>query len=191
MKKALIGNGGHAREVMSQMGSKLKTFVDQNYLDDESLPLSEFNPSEYEVMVTISDPKIRQKIVSSLPLCTKFFSFIHPTALILDNNVEIGKGSFIGAYSILTTNIRLGSHSILNRGNQIGHDSILGSFLSMMPGSIISGNVTLGDCVYLGTNSSIKEKMMINSNIYIGSNATVIDNLKISGTYVGVPARLK
>ena len=125
------------------------------------LSLSEFNPQEYEVMVTISDPQIRKKIISSLPLCTKFFSFIHPTALIMDNNVMVGKGSFIGAYSILTTNINLGAHSILNRGVQIGHDTITGPFLSMMPGSVISGNVRLGECVYLGTNSSVKEKMKI------------------------------
>ena len=191
MKKALIGNGGHAREVMSQMGIEMKTFVDEQYLDDRSSPLSEFNPQEYEVMVTISDPQIRKKIISSLPLCTKFFSFIHPTALIMDNNVMVGKGSFIGAYSILTTNINLGAHSILNRGVQIGHDTITGPFLSMMPGSVISGNVRLGECVYLGTNSSVKEKMKINSNIYVGSNAAVVNNLEIIGKYVGVPAKLK
>ena len=33
MKKALIGYGGHAREVMAQMGLKLTCFVDERYVD--------------------------------------------------------------------------------------------------------------------------------------------------------------
>jgi sugar O-acyltransferase (sialic acid O-acetyltransferase NeuD family) len=191
MKKALIGNGGHAKEVMVQMGTKLQTFVEDNYCDDNSLPLSEFNPSVYEVMVTISDPEIRKRIVSLLPICTKYFTFIHPTSLIMDKNIQIGVGSFVGAYSILTTNIIIGKHSILNRGNQIGHDCTTGDFLSMMPGSVISGNVNLGECVYLGSNSSIKEKVNVCSNVYLGSNATLVKNIKSRGIFVGVPAKFK
>ena len=41
MIKALIGNGGHAREVMAQMGIKLFRFVDDLYMDNDTLPLSE------------------------------------------------------------------------------------------------------------------------------------------------------
>ena len=43
MKKVLIGNGGHAKEVMAQMGVKLIRFVDDKYIDDETLPLSQFD----------------------------------------------------------------------------------------------------------------------------------------------------
>jgi len=34
MKKALIGYGGHAREVMAQMGRKLPCFVDDEFVDE-------------------------------------------------------------------------------------------------------------------------------------------------------------
>ena len=37
MIKALIGNGGHAREVMAQMGIKLFRFVDDQYMDNDTL----------------------------------------------------------------------------------------------------------------------------------------------------------
>jgi sugar O-acyltransferase (sialic acid O-acetyltransferase NeuD family) len=191
IKFALIGNGGHAKEVMAQMGKKLTTFVEDEYCDETSLPLSKFKSSEFKVMVAISDPIVRKRIIERLPICTKFFSFIHPTALFFDKDIKVGYGSFIGAYSILTTNITIGKHSILNRGNQIGHDCVIGNFLSMMPGSVISGNVKIGDCVYIGTNGSIKEKTQVCSNVYIGSNATVVDDINSEGTYVGVPARFK
>ena len=55
MKRALVGYGGHAREVMSQMGVKLTCFVDDEYVVEGTLPLSKFNPKEYELMVAVAD----------------------------------------------------------------------------------------------------------------------------------------
>jgi sugar O-acyltransferase (sialic acid O-acetyltransferase NeuD family) len=189
MKKAIIGYGGHAREVLAQMGKKLPCFVDDDYVCEKTLPLSSLDIKKYKVMVAIADPVGRANVIKKLPKETKFFNFIHPTTLILDKNIKIGKGSFIGAFSILTTNIKLGSHCILNRGVQIGHDSVIGDFFSAMPGSIISGNCKIGDSVYLGSNSSVREKTKITDDIIVGLNSGVVKNITESGTYVGVPAK--
>jgi len=187
MKKALIGFGGHAREVMVQMGTKLPCFVDDEYVDNNTLPLSMFNPKKYLIMIAIGDSEKRFQVMKKLPKETIFFSFIHPTALILDN-VEIGEGTFIGAYSILTTNIKIGKHSLLNRSNHIGHDTIIGDFFSAMPGSIVSGNVTIGNKCYLGTNSSVREKIEICDSVIIGLNSGVVKNINSPGIYIGTPA---
>mgnify|MGYP000489122219 FL=1 len=189
MKLALFGNGGHAREVAAQLNKEVTFFVDDEFSNESAKPISDFKPENYLMMVAVANSKEREKIVKRLPSNTKYFTFVHPTVLSMDNNIEIGEGSFIGAYSILTTNIKIGKHSILNRGNQIGHDSIIGDYFSAMPGAIVSGNVILGESVYMGTNSSIKEKIQVCSNVTIGSNATVIKNIIIGGTYVGVPVK--
>lgn len=189
MKKVLFGYGGHAREVMAQMGEKLKCYVDNNYVNEYTSPISEFNPLKEKIMVVVSEPKNREEVVKRLPKTTKFFSFIHPTALIMDKNIEIGEGSFIGANSILTTNIKLGKHTLLNRGNHVGHDTVSGDYLSIMPGAIISGNVTLGNRVYIGNNSSIKEKTEVCDDVIIGMNGCVVKNISESGVYVGVPVK--
>jgi len=186
--KALIGNGGHAREVMSQMGIELTRFVDDEYWikgDSKLLPLSKFNPEKYAIMIAIGDSKDRFEMSKKLPKETIYFSFVHPTALIMDSKIEIGDGSFIGAYSILTNNIKIGNHAILNRGNHIGHDCKIGDYFSMMPGSIVSGNVNIGDRVYLGTNSSIREKINICDDVIIGLNSGVTKNINETGTYFG------
>lgn len=190
MKLGIFGFGGHAREVRAQINKELVFFVDDKFVNEKTLPISKFNPDEYEMMIAVADPKEREKIVRKLPFNTKFFTFIHPTALILNEDVEIGCGSFIGAYSILTTNIKIGSHSILNRGNQIGHDCRIGDYFSAMPGSIVSGNVTIGNRVYLGTNSSIIEKKYLLDDITIGANGVVVRNIARPGTYVGCPVKL-
>jgi UDP-3-O-[3-hydroxymyristoyl] glucosamine N-acyltransferase len=107
----------------------------------------------------------------------------------MDDNIQVGVGSFIGANSILTTNIKLGNHALLNRGNHIGHDSVAGDFFSMMPNAVVGGNVTIGDNVYLGSCSNVREKINITSDVLIGMNAAVVKDITESGTYVGVPTK--
>ena len=189
MKFALYGCGGHAREVACQMDQEVTFFVDDQYSNNIAKPISSFNPEEYYMMVAVGDSKTRFNLVQNLPKETIYFTFIHPTALVLDSNIEIGEGSFIGAYSILTTNIKLGKHALLNRGNQIGHDTIIGDYFSAMPGAIVSGNVIIHDCVYMGTNSNIKEKTSIHSLSTIGMNGCVIKDINEPGVYVGTPAK--
>jgi len=189
MKLALFGCGGHAREVACQIDQEITFFVDDNYTNEISKPISTFNPEEYMMMVAVADSRDRKAIVDRLPKETKYFTFIHPSAQIMDDNIEVGEGSFIGANSILTTNIKLGKHAILNRGNHIGHDCRVGDYFSMMPNSIISGNVTVNDCVYMGTNSSIREKLSIHNLSTIGMNSCVVKSIKESGVYVGIPSK--
>ena len=189
MKLALFGYGGHAKEVACQMGKEVTFFVDDEYSNNIAKPISTFNPKEYMMIVAVADSKDRARVINKLPKETKYFTFIHPSAHIMDDNIEIGYGSFIGANSILTTNIKLGNHTLLNRGNHIGHDSVAGNFFSMMPCAVIGGNVTLGDNVYLGSCSNVREKIYVNSNVVIGMNAAVVKDINKSGTYVGVPAK--
>jgi len=188
MEKVLIGGGGHAREVIAQMGMNLLRFVDDKYVDNDTLPLSQFDPTKYVAMVAVADSKNRFDIIDRLPKETKFFSFVHPTALLM-GDVEIGEGSFIGAYSILTTNINIGKHAILNRGNQIGHDCVIGDYFSAMPNAVVGGNVEIGDRVYIGSCSNIREKIQITSDCVIGMNGAVVKNILEPGTYVGVPCK--
>jgi sugar O-acyltransferase (sialic acid O-acetyltransferase NeuD family) len=189
MKLALFGYGGHAREAACQIEQEVTFFVDDQYSNDIAKPISEFNPEEYMMIVAVADSKDRADIVAKLPKETKYFTFIHPSVHIMDDNIQVGVGSFIGANSILTTNIKLGNHALLNRGNHIGHDSVAGDFFSMMPNAVVGGNVTIGDNVYLGSCSNVREKINITSDVLIGMNAAVVKDITESGTYVGVPTK--
>ncbi len=89
MKQALVGYGGHAREVMSQMGEKLTCFVDDNYVVEGTEPLSKFDPKEYELMIAVANSRDRYDITQRLPKETKYFTWVHPTVLIMDDNIFI------------------------------------------------------------------------------------------------------
>jgi sugar O-acyltransferase (sialic acid O-acetyltransferase NeuD family) len=189
MKRALIGAGGHAREVMMQIGEILHCFVDDEYVTKDTLPLSSFNPDKYEVMVAIGESKSRYDMVSKLPINTQYFSYTHPSALI-GWDVVVGEGSFIGANVIITTNVNIGKHALLNRASQIGHDVVIGDYFSAMPGTIISGNVIIGDRVYIGSNATIKEKLKVCDDVAVGLNSGVVKDITEKGIYVGVPSHI-
>jgi len=189
-ERVLIGAGGHAREVMFQMGIKLSMYVDEKYSNPNEgiFSIADLDPDKHIIMIAIGDPVIRNKIANDLNAQFSFFTFVHETAIV-DSQSHIGHGSFIGAYSIITTNVRIGDHSILNRHCQIGHDSRTGNYLSMMPGSVISGNVRIGNGFYLGTNSSVKEGLVVTDEVKLGLNSGVIKNISESGVYAGLPAK--
>lgn len=193
MMKALIGAGGFASEIMFHMHQPLmKRFVDDDYFeknDNNIYPLSEFNPQKYEVIVAIGDPVDRYNMVKKLPIETKYFTFIHPTAQILDPEVKIGVGSIVCANTIITTNVEIGDHAHLNLLTTVGHDVSIGDFFTTAPGAKISGNCKIGNRVYFGTNSSVRQKIDIVDDVTIGLNAGVVKDITKSGTYVGVPAK--
>lgn len=193
MRRALIGAGGFAREIKSHIGgSTIKCFVDDEYWVENNeyvFPISQFDPTIYEVIVAIGDPRNRYDIIQRLPKETKYFTFIHPSVQILGDNISIGEGSFIGAGCILTTNIKIGKHTHLNLQTTVGHDCKIGDYFTTAPGVKISGNCTIYDCVYVGTNASIKEKISIHSFSTIGLNAGVVKDIEEHGVYVGTPAK--
>jgi len=196
MKKAIIGAGGFAREIYWSLPviERLNAvfFIDDIYWNDSNnlvLPLSKFNPSEYEVVVAIGDPKDRFDMVQKLPKETKYFTHINSSVLILDPNIEIGEGSIICAGCILTTNITIGNHAHLNLQTTIGHDCKIGNYFTTAPGAKISGNCEIHDYVYIGTNASIKQKLTIGDNTIIGMNSGVVKNIVEPGVYVGTPSK--
>lgn len=194
MKKAIIGSGGFGREIKALILNNnsneiVEFFVDDEYVDDISFPISSLNIKEYEVIIAIGDPLTRERMVNNLPKETKYFKAIHKSVQILDNNIEIGEGSIICSNSILTTNIKIGKHCHLNLQTCIGHDVIIDDFFTTAPGAKISGNCRIGNRVYIGTNSSIREKISICDDVIIGLNAGVVKDIFETGTYVGVPAK--
>lgn len=194
MKKGIVGKGGFGRELFYSMTKEEQAntvFFDDNIKDGDSntFPLSNFDKTQYELIIAIGDSNIRENLVKRLPLDTKYFTFIHPSAQVHDNNIEIGEGSIICAGTIITTNIKIGKHAHLNLLTTIGHDTQIGNYFTTSPGAKISGNCIINDRVYLGTNTSIRQGISICSNVILGLNAGVVKNITEPGVYGGTPAK--
>ena len=120
-KKAIFGVGGLAKELYYQLPDKnVVFFVDNNFFNESKkidnrpiYPISDFDNSNFELILAISDPLIRSKIVNQLPIETLFWSFVHPS-VDLNNSIKLGKGSIIMKNSILTASIELGDFAIIH-----------------------------------------------------------------------------
>jgi sugar O-acyltransferase (sialic acid O-acetyltransferase NeuD family) len=193
MKKALIGGGGFAREVKAHLKENIPCFVDDIFWKENNegiYKISSLNFDEYEILIAIGDSIKRFEIYNKLPKNAKYFSFVHPSAQILDNNIEIGEGSIICANTILTTNIKIGNHCHLNLSTTIGHDCIIGDFFTTAPAVNISGNCKIGNYVYFGTNSAAKQGVNICDNVTIGMGGIVVKNITKEGVYIGNPTKI-
>ncbi|NOT76634.1 MAG: acetyltransferase [Cyclobacteriaceae bacterium] len=203
-KICILGFGGFGREtlccLMDTLPSETKIedvacfmgpdehIKEKKILGADVIPLSQFDPAKYDVVIAIGDPQIRKKMVEALPANTTFATIIHPT-VVKSKWVEIGEGSIITAGVILTCNIKIGKHAHLNLHTTIGHDCNIGDFFTTTPAVNISGNCTFGDFVYFGTNASVREKITICSNVTIGMGGVVVKSIDTEGVYVGNPLK--
>ena len=142
------------------------------------------------VAIGVGDPKIKYKIVERLT--NPFLNFpllIHPSVLLSEDEISIGKGTVICAGCILTCNIVIGDFVTLNLFSTVGHDTVIKNFCSFMPSVNISGEVDIAPCVYVGTGAKIINQLSIGEKTIVGSGAVVSKSLPANCTAVGVPAK--
>ena len=206
-KIGIIGAGGFGKETLcclidSIANTNLKIedmaafIVDDVHFDAENavvlgvpvIPLSKFEPKQYDVVVAVGDPLARKAIIEKLPKKTTFTTIIHPTASI-SKWVEIGEGSIITAGVVLTCDIKIGKHAHINLQTTIGHDCVMGDYFTTAPAANISGHCNFGDRVYIGTNASIRQSITICSDVTIGMGGVVTKNIAESGVYIGNPLK--
>ena len=138
---------------------------------------------------SISDSKIKKRIVNNLSSKIEFANLIHPSSII-GKDCIMGKGIIIQAHCIITTNVNLGNHIQINPQCGIGHDSIIKDFCSLYWNVNVSGNVVIGEGCILGTKTTIIQGLTIGSWSVIGSASNVIRDIPSGSTAVGNPARV-
>ncbi|NHN26155.1 acetyltransferase [Flavobacterium jejuense] len=203
----IIGVGGFGREVkvlIDQINQVENKYIILGFYDDAATMKETCNGLKYlgkiemlnnvsektSVAIGIGDPKIKEKIISKLTNENlNFPTLIHPTALLGDDYIEIGKGTIICAGSILTCNIKIGSFVTLNLYCTVGHDTEIGNYSSFMPSVNISGEVLIGERVYVGTGAKIINQLSIGVNTVVGAGAVVSRSLPENCTAVGIPAK--
>jgi sugar O-acyltransferase (sialic acid O-acetyltransferase NeuD family) len=124
------------------------------------------------------------QFVKSIPFGTIVHStcWIDTTARILPGCVLYPNCS-IDAYATVQPN------AILNLNCSIAHHSTIGAHSFLSPRVAIAGFVTIEEQVIIGINATLIDSITIVSNTQIGGGTVVIDDLKISGLYVGNPAK--
>lgn len=144
--------------------------------------------------IGIGDSKVRQKIyteatkhgVKPLPL--------HASNATIQPYNEIGEGSVICAYSMITGNSKVGKFFQSNLYSYIGHDCVIGDYVTFAPRASCNGNVHIHDHAYIGAGAIIKQgtsvkPLVIGEGAIVGMGAVVTKDVEPYTTVVGNPAK--
>ncbi len=205
-KIVVIGGGGHAKVIISilkKLGNyEIVGFTDnQNktpllkipYLGDDTQLEALFKNGVTNAAIGVGQIKFsdkRKDIVKFLArIGFRFPAIISPGALI-NEDVQIGKGTVVMDGVIINSGSRIGEFSIINTKSSIDHDCQIGSFTHIAPGVTLCGEVKIGNNVLIGSGANVIQNKSIVDNTLVSAGSSVQKDISQPGIYRGVPAVL-
>lgn len=201
----IIGAGGMGRTIYSNALESVgygEQFAIKGFIDDNLQALAGY--SNYPpVLDTIKDyiPKDGDVFVSSIGGASRrscmeeiisrggeFVDLIHKTARIYAN-VKLGKGNFIGAYTVIGNDVEIGNYNMIQSYTVIGHDAKIGSWNRIDTHVTCVGGVVIEDEVNIHTSAVINNNVTIGNGAHVGALSFVIRNVKDWITVCGNPAK--
>ena len=201
----IIGAGGMGRTVYSNALESVgygKQFVVKGFIDDNLQALEGF-PNYPPVIDTIRDyqPQADDVFVSSIGGASRracmeeiirrggeFFSLIHQTVRLL-TNVKLGKGNFIGAYTVIGNDAEIGDYNMIQSYSVIGHDARIGNYNRIDTRVTCVGEVVIEDEVNIYTSAVISHNVVVETGSSVGAQSFVIKKVKAGTTVMGNPAK--
>lgn len=193
----IIGASGHGKvvaDIVQKSGDKVLGFLD----DNPDLPgifvsfpvlgvVDDYKNYDAEFVIAIGNAKIREKIAGKLSN-VRWYTAIHPTAVISDIDVKIGVGTVVMANAVINSSSVIGKHCIINSCAVVEHDNRIEDFVHVSVGANLAGTVSVGKGTWIGIGASISNNVNICGSCIIGAGAVVVKNVEKAGTYIGVPA---
>ena len=190
----IYGASGHGGVILDALLSG--GIVVECFLDDapklEFQGLKVYTPSSIEetddIVVAIGDNTIRKRVVSDLKNI-RFFSVIHPKAIIADK-VVYGDGTVVMDGVVVNQGAKIGSHVILNTKSSVDHDCVIEDFVHVSPGVTLCGGISIGQGTHIGAGATVLPNIKIGENVIVGAGAVVTKDIPSESKVIGVPARL-
>lgn len=206
MKKLIIiGAGGMGRTLFSNALESVgygEKFVVKGFIDDNLHALDGF-PNYPPIIDTIKDyvPQKDDVFVSSIGGTARrpcmeeiisrggeFMELIHQTARIY-TNAQLGKGNFIGAYTVIGNDAVVGDYNMIQSYTVIGHDVKIGNWNRIDTHVTCVGGIVIEDEVNIHTSAVISHNVRVESGAHVGALSFVIRKVKAGTTVMGIPAK--
>lgn len=201
----IIGAGGMGRTVYSNALESVgygESYTVKGFIDDNLNALDGF-PNYPPIIGTIKDyiPQENDVFVSSIGGASRrpcmeeiisrggeFIELIHKTARIY-KNAKLGKGNFIGAYSVIGNDAVVGDYNMIQAYSVIGHDAKIGSWNRIDTHVTCVGGIVIEDEVNIHTSAVINHGVTVGSGAHVGALSFVIRKVKAGTTVMGNPAK--
>ena len=189
------GQGKVVADIIQRRGDQVVGFLDDNQeLPDQFMGFPVLgtvdqyqNYLDKEFVVAIGNAKIRKSIVQKIGN-QKWYTAIHPTAVISQMNTVVEEGTVVMANVVINAGARIGKHCIINTGAIVEHDNCLQDYVHISVGAKLAGTVSVGTGTWIGVGACVSNNLSICGDCMIGAGAVVVKDIKEAGTYIGVPA---
>lgn len=202
----IVGAGGFGREVLQWARHAWPSDVhriagflsaDPDKLDGHAptLPIlgtpADFQPQPSDGLVlAIGVPGVRRQVAEQLEANGgRFLTLIHPTAIVADT-AQIGTGSIICPYVIVSDATTVGSFALLNFHTSLGHDAALGELSVLSPYASLGGGSRVGCDAFLGIRATVGPKCMVGDRSKLSAHAVVTRDVPPDSFAFGVPGRI-
>jgi sugar O-acyltransferase (sialic acid O-acetyltransferase NeuD family) len=197
MKVAIIGAGGHAKEVYQSILAQEAVdtlagfFVEPEFVVEGAtlydLPIKsveELDTDKHVIHIAVGNIEFRARMFESLKeFGFQFTNIIDPRSNVSGPIIK-GTGIYIAPGAQVTADVKIGNGVIINTGAIVAHDCELLDFCNISPGSILCGDVRVGEKTLIGAGSIIREKIWIRDNVVLGMGSIVTKNILDCGTYI-------
>lgn len=201
----IIGAGGMGRTFYSNalecigygVDYIVKGFIDDNINALEGFPnyppvidtIIDYIPQPEDVFVCSMGGLARKKCMEEvIAKGGEFFQLIHKDAKIL-TNAKLGKGNFIGAFTIIGNDVVIGDYNMIQAFTVIGHDATIGDYNRIDTHVTCVGGTKVNNYAIIHTGAVINHKVTVENNAKVGANSFVIRRVKEGETVLGVPAK--
>lgn len=204
----IIGAGGFGREVLAWAedvynSTTSPAWQDVGFLDSNVEALNGFavdapivgDPQCYQpqpedrFVCAIGDPATRLRVCRELQSRgAEFINLIHPSALV-GPRCQMGNGTILCPFSVLTVDVTLGDFVILNVRAGIGHDVIAGDGCTLNAYCDVTGASKLGEGVFLGSHAVVMPRVHVDQYARIGAGSVVVRRVRENSSVFGVPAK--
>lgn len=194
----IIGAGGHGKviaDIVLKSGDTVKGFLDDNLDTTEKFigyPLlgkvKDYKHFiENQFIVAIGNADIREITVEKMP-DAKWYTAIHPNAVIAAIDTDIDAGSAVMANAVVNAGAKIGKHCIINSSAVVEHDNVIEDFVHISVGVKLAGNIHVGKKTWIGIGATVSNNLRICQDCMIGAGAVVVKDINEADIYIGVPA---
>lgn len=201
----IIGAGGMGRTIYDMARENtgynnefvIKGFIDDNIhsLDGfENYPpvvgtIGEYHVLENDIFVCSIGGESRRKCMESIiNRGGEFMTMIHPSSRI-GTNVHIGKGCYVGAYTIIAADAYIDDYNFIQSHVIVGHDVVIGKWNRVDSFTFIVGGDKIGENCMIHTRAMLSHNVSVGDGAHVGACSLVINNVPDGATVFGNPAR--
>lgn len=201
----IIGAGGMGRTMYSnaiesigyEIDFSVKGFIDDNLNALNGFPnyppllgtIKGYQPQPDDVFVSSIGGAARKTCMEDIiSKGGEFWALIHKTARIY-TNAKLGKGNFIGAFTVVGNDAKIGDYNMIQSYTVIGHDAIIGNWNRLDTNVTCVGGIIIEDEVSIHSSAVISHYVTVGTGAHIGALSFVIRKVKPGTTVYGNPAK--